>query len=141
LQIKKKTQECESLARLINIPTKSTSHKSNICRDVLLKLNKPLGSFGFLILKVLWNCRESRESREQFNDVFRSVTNFNVFVLNTNTFWQTNSKTCLQAENDKDRISIVNDSEHNVLLEKRTSCSQSFYEALSVKPDFYVNPS
>jgi hypothetical protein len=28
-----------------------------------------------------------------------------------------------------------------VLLERRTSCSQSFYEALSVKPDFYVNPS
>jgi hypothetical protein len=111
----------------------STSHKSNVCRDVLLKLNKPLGSFGFLILKVL--------NREQFNDVFRSVTNFNVFVLNTNTFWQTNSKTCLQAENDKDRISIVNDSEHNVLLERRTSCSQSFYKALSVKPDFYVNPS
>ena len=46
----------------------STSHKSKRCRDVLLKLNKPLGSFGFLILKVL--------NREQFNDVFRSVTNY-----------------------------------------------------------------
>jgi hypothetical protein len=126
LQIKKKTQECESLARLINIPTKSTSHKSNICRDVLLKLNKPLGSFGFLILKVLWNC--TRRAGNSLTTCSGQSQIINVFVLNTNTFRQTNSKTCLQAENDKDRISIVNDSEHNVLLERRTSCSQSHYQ-------------